>query len=400
MKNQLIILNSIAAVFFFACWYIVGFELSDSMLFKTADSESYLAVAEWMFNGKETISTSTRPVLYPALLGGTYFAFGKMGVWLLQFVCWLLSVNLTFSAVRKWSKNTALSWISAMVIMGNLSFVALTFHALTEVVTTVLLSAVFYHVVSFSKRYHEVQFGVKLLLIFVLLTLVKPVFFYPTVLCLILVLYAYRKTYLSAPKRLVYPVLVILPILLQMFIVQSLHGNFKVSKIAGITFKYYYFAQCVRTIEGMDEEESKSFVEPMTTDEQMDYLLDHKGFFVKQFAENVVLNMKADPDFLKEGYSKGHGWPIHYMKLYNLFGLLVNVLGGVLLSFIVLKAFFKRNREIWVPLFCIGGLLFYFLFTTGLSFWQGDRLVLPAIALWIPLYSILFFEFVSKLKSR
>ncbi|MFK7785498.1 MAG: hypothetical protein AB8B56_10295 [Crocinitomicaceae bacterium] len=355
MKKQLVILNILAVAFFFACWFLLGFELSDPMMFKTADSESYLAVAEWIFGGEETFSTSTRPVLYPALLGGSYFAFGEIGVWLLHFACWLLSINLTFISTQKWSKSPIVAWISAVLILGNLSFISLTFHALTEVVTTALLSVLFYHVVSYWKRYNEVQFGVKLLLIFVLLTLVKPAFFYPTIVCLVLMLFAYRKMYLQAPKRLIYPILVIVPILLQMSIVQSHHGSFKVSKIAGITFKYYYFAQCVRTIEGINEQESKDFVEPMTSSEQMDYLLDNKGVCVKQFAENVILNMKADPDFLKKEYSKGSDVAFSYMRLYNLFGLCVNLLGGALLSVLFLRAFFKRNREVWVPLLCVGG---------------------------------------------
>lgn len=400
MNKQFVILNTLAVLFFFTCWFVLGFELSDEVMFKTADSESYLAAAGWIFDGKETFSTSTRPLLYPALFGGAYFAFGKVGVWLLHFACWLLSVNLTFFGVRKWSKNNTVSWISAILIIGNLSLIAMTFHALTEVVTTALLSLLFYHVVSCSKRYNQVQFGVKLSLILVLLTLVKPVFFYPTILCLIIVLFAYRKTYLQFPKRLIYPLLVIAPILLQMTIVYSLHGSFKISKIGGITFKYYYLAQCVREVEGMTEEESINFVESMDSEQYKDYILANKGVFARQYAENVVLNMKAEPVFIGEEYVKKSEIAFGYMKFYNLFGLLVNVLGCVLMAFLFLRAFFKRNREIWIPLISIGGLLCYFLFATGLSFWQGDRLVLPAIALWVPLYAVLFHQLVSRFKSR
>lgn len=400
-RKQLIILNTVAVASFVFCWIWLGFELSEEAMFTTSDSRSYLEVTKWMFFGDETISTSVRPVLYPTLMGIPYLVFGVIGVWILQFACWLLSVNLTFLSAKKWSNNRTVGWIAATIIILNLSFIALTFHALTEVVATALLSVLCYHVVSYSKRYNQAQFGFKLLLIFVLLTLIKPVFYYPTLLCLILIIFAYRKHYRLSPKKLLFPLLIIVPILLQMIFVQVKHGSFAVSTIAGVTFKNYYFAQCVRGIEKTEDEQSSiQFVNEMNSEERLNYMLDNKGVFVVQFAENLILNIKADPVFLESDFVKKSKTSYSFMQLYNLFSLLVIVIGTILLVLLFLFAFFKRNKEMWIPLFCIGGLSSYYLFTTGLSFWQGDRLVLTSIALWIPLYSVLFYQVGSKLALR
>jgi len=396
VRKQLIIFNVLAITFFFSCWLLLGFDLSDAAMFQTPDAQSYLEVSNWIFKGEQTISTSIRPVLYPAILGSAYFIFGHIGVWALQFILWMLTLNITFKTVVNWSGSPKIAWVSAIVLMVNLSLMAHTFQGLTEVLTAALLSLLFYHVVNYSGKYNQPVFGLKLLLIFVSLTLVKPVFFYPTVLCLILTLFAYGKVYLSSLKKLLYLILIIVPILLQMTLVQAKHGSFQVSQIAGITFDNYYFAQCVRGIEGIeDERESKEFVSQMSSDEKMDYLLQNKGTFVKQFAENVVMNLKATSDLLDKQFVNHSRIAFGYMKYYNFLGLLINVLGAILLASLIMVAFFKRKRQEWIPLFIIGGLLNYFLFTTGISFWQGDRLVLPAIALWIPLYAVLFYRLVA-----
>ena len=400
-RKQLVLLNAVAILSFILCWIWLGFELSEEAMFSSNDSGSYLDVAKWILQGEETLATSIRPIFYPILIGIPYLIFGATGIWVLQFACWLITVNLTFLSAKKWSNNPRVGWLATIGIILNLSFIALTFHALTEVVTTALLAVLFYHVVSYSKKYDEVKFGVKLLLIFVALTLVKPAFFYPTIFCFILVLFGYRKSYRVTPKKLIFPLLIIIPILLQMTIVQVRHGSFTVSKIAGVTFEHYYYAQCVRNIEGIeDNQESIAFVDEMSSGERKDYILEHKGVFVAQFAENVILNLKSDPVFLDGEYVDKSDLAFNYMRYYNVFALLVNVLGIALLSILFLRAFFKRDKEVWIPLLCIGGLSSYFLFTTGLSFWQGDRLVLPAIALWMPLFAVLFYRSGTDLLRR
>ena len=206
-RKQLLLLNAFAIAAYVLCWIWLGFELSEQAMFFSADSNDYLGVAEWIFNGGETTRTITRPLLYPTLIGIPYLTFGVTGIWVLHLACWLVTINLTFLSVRKWTKNHVAGWIAAAVVIMNLSFIALTFQGLTEVVTTALLSVLCYHVISYSTRFDEARFGEKLLFILVLLTLVKPSFYCPFLLCLVLILFAYRKHYRLAPKKLLYPFL-------------------------------------------------------------------------------------------------------------------------------------------------------------------------------------------------
>jgi hypothetical protein len=50
---------------------------------------------------------------------------------------------------------------------------------------------------------------------------------------------------------------------------------------------------------------------------------------------------------------------------------------------------------------CLALMLYYILLTSGISFWQGDRLVLPALPLWLVLYSlIIHFWITGKYRYR
>lgn len=400
-QKQLVLLNIIAITFFVFCWIMLGFELSDRAMFLAADANDYLSVANWMFSGGETASTITRPILYPALIGLPFKMFGVAGIWVLHFVCWLITINLTFLSAKKWTNNQLVGWISAGVVMLNLSLISLTFQGLTELVTTALLAWFAFHVISNLHQLDRSRFGVKLLAILVLLTLTKPSFYYPTLFCLGFILFAYRKQYLIEPKKIIYPLLVMLPILLQMSLVHARHGSFTVSKIGGLTFTNYYFSQCVRDIEGIeDTQKSIDFSTKMNSDEKLDYIMDHKVVFAVQFVENIVLNIKSDPAFFDAEFSTQPKAAYVYMRFYNTMSLVLHFFGSTFLVVYFLFAFFKKDRQIWIPLFCIGGISSYYLFTTGLSFWQGDRLVLPSIALWVPLYASLFYMVGLKLRAK
>lgn len=401
LRKQLFILNALALMSLSLGCLWLNLELSERAMFFGADSKDYLSVANWMFYGDETVFTSTRPLLYPLLMGIPYSIFGVTGIWILHFGCWLITVNLTFLTVRKWTNHQVVAWIAAGIIVLNLSLISLIFQGLTELVTTALLSILCYHVVSSRDAFGQARFGQKLLFILVLLTLVKPSFYYPTLLCMAVTLFVYRKQYRLTIKKLIYPLLIVVPILLQMTLVHVRHGSFTVSKIGGLTFTNYYFSQCVQKIEELaDNQASIAFSETMNSDQKMDYLLTHKGVFVVQFVENIVLNIKADPSFLEIETKKQPQSTYAFMRFYNLLSLFVHILGSAMLVLLFFIAFFKQEKQIWIQLFIIGGISSYYIFITGLSFWQGDRLVLPAIALWVPLYAALFYGFGSKLMMR
>lgn len=400
-RKHFYILNSLAIITFVLAWFWLDLELSERAMFFGADSKDYLQVANWMFYGDETMFTATRPLLYPLLMGIPYALFGVTGVFLLHVACWLITINLTFLSVKAWTNNQAVAWGAAVVILLNLSLIALVFQGLTELVTTALLSILCHHVVSYRGKFNHLRFGQKLLLLLVLLTLVKPSFYYPTLFTLLILLFAYRKQYRLNPKKLIYPVLIVVPILLQMALVQVRHGSFTVSKIGGLTFTNYYFSQCVQKIEGLgDHQTAIAFSETMNSDQKTDYMLAHKGVFGVQFIENIVLNVKADPSFLVMKSKQSPPSAYGFMRNYNLLSLLVHLAGSALFALLFLMAFFQRNKQVWLPLFIIGGISSYYIFITGLSFWQGDRLVLPSIALWVPLYAVLFTSVGSRILAR
>ena len=396
-KTQLIFLSVLALSFYFICWIWLDFELSLESMFSSTDSKGYLEIINWMFDGTETLYTDKRPMLFPILIGIPYQIAGAIGIWIFQIICWLLTINFTFLGAKKWSGKQSIAWISAGVIAINLTLISLTFQGLTEIVTCTLLSIFFYHITSFKRNSNSTKFGNLAVLILISLTLVKPLFYYPTLLAILLLIIAYAKQYRRNPKLIIYPLIILLPLLLQMTFVKVNYGSFTVSTIGKDTFTNYYFSKCVSDIDHMTIDQSIDYSNKMSTDEKVNYMLENKGEFAFQFFENIELNIKGEPIFLKKNHARRSTAGYSFMTAYNQLCFPFHILGALLLIVSSIIAFFKKEYQMLIPLLFVGGLSSYFIITSGLSFWQGDRLVIPAIAIWVPLYvTLIYFNFIHR----
>lgn len=398
-KKQLLQLNTVALLVYILFCVFYGFNLSEEIMFSSTDSKGYLEVSNWIFNGEATQYTEKRPLLYPLLIGIPYQVFGVFGIWGLQVLCWLGTINFVFFGVKKWSNSIVLAWFSSVFIMLNLSLIILTFQGITEIVTTALLAYFFYFIGSNRKERKSLYFIHGILLILIALTLVKPLFYYPTLIVLVLLPIFYLKQYRKRPRVILKLVLILLPLLLQMTLVKVRHDTFKVSAIGSETFTNYYFSKCVRDIDGLDNIESVAHSNGLNTDEKIDYMIEHKGVFAFQFFENLSLNIKGDPLYFrpKEGVTS---LPYSFMIHYNNVTFPLHLLGVLLMLTTIFLSLRKKEYDNLVPVLFIGGLSSYFIITSGLSFWQGDRLVLPSIALWVPLYAVLILFTVKRFKKK
>jgi hypothetical protein len=157
-KKQVIQLNGVA-IFMFALFCILqDFPLSEEVMFFSADSKGYLEVSNWIFSGEETNYLIKRPLLYPLVVGLPHQLFGIYGIWGIQALCWLSTVNFLFFGVKKWTGKSSISWLVAVLFLLNFSLMALTFHAITEIVTTTLLAYFFYFIVSNRKKRTSIYF--------------------------------------------------------------------------------------------------------------------------------------------------------------------------------------------------------------------------------------------------
>jgi len=399
-KREFLLLNAIALLVYTFFCLLHNFPLSENLMFSSTDSKGYFEVSQWILWGEETNYLSKRPLLYPFLIGVPQLLFGAAGVWLFQVGCWFLLINSVFFGVRKWTQNTIAAWISAGILLLNFTLVAMTLHALTEVVTATLLGCLFYFVARHRQERKSLYFIQGVVLYLMALTLVKPLFYYPLLIILLLAPICYFRLY----KRNVFAILklglIIVPLILQMSLVWSTSGKFKVSTIGEETFISYYFAQTVRQIEGLDEAESIAFSKKLSNVERKRYMKNHDSDFTHRFFENIDLNIKAEPVFLEPKKKSDSNLLYDFMTHYNRGTFLIHLI-GLLLMIVCLFVFWRqKDFENLVVLILVGGLSTNFICTSGISFWQGDRLVVPAIALWAALYPGLFFSLVKHFKNR
>jgi hypothetical protein len=393
-KNiELIILTIIGIVVYTFVFLNLNIDVSNEIAFSTVDSKSYLDVANWLENGVDSDQVSKRPVLYPIILLVSTKIGGVYGIWIFQVIFWLFSLNFIFLTIQQLTKSSITAYIGALVFMLNLSVIALTLHALTEVTTIFLLSMLGYFLTKKIKQYREPQFLHIGLFFLVLLTLVKPAFSLPLYFVFFIVFpLFYLKKHLKHPKHFIKLFLILLPLIIQLAIVKTKYDKLTVSTIGHTTFTNYFIAQGVENIESINREEALSKAMAFSDDEELDYVYEHLPVYTKLFWWNIFDNIDGKSMFLVHTKDRENYRFAEFMRVYNRLTVMVHYLFVLLTLPLLIMLLRKKNY----PLLFILGFLYtlglYFVVTTGISFWQGDRLTLPAIAIWSCLYpSIIYF---------
>mgnify|MGYP000710383924 CR=1 FL=1 len=399
-RKELIIINVICILAYALFWWALEFELSKEVVLSSNDSNSYLAVTDWIFGGEVTGHTGKRPILFPLLMGLPYKLFGLSGIWFLQFLFWLVGINLCVHAITKWTNNKIYGWIVLTILLSNLSLMAMTFHALTEVPTFFFLSVLLYFIVYKIDKFKTIYFIHGVLLILVLLTLIKGAFYYLVLLCIAILVLFYGRQYLKTPRSLFFFGLILLPLLGQMTLVKSLHGEFVVSTIGSDTFKNYYFARAVTEIEGRDRAEVLAEVENLNSNEIQSYILDHKRGFYNQFTRNIRENVTGESVYLDLGKATRSPKAGSYMHSMNELSYYIHWFGLLAILWSLIISFRAKNFLAVFQIVLLSSLTYYYILTTGLSFWQGDRLVLPIIAIWSTLYVAMIASLIRKIPLK
>ncbi len=361
--------------------------VNDATMFFAADANDYMEMMEWFKGNSETEYTQIRPLLYPLLIFLPYQLFGAAGIWFLQLIFWIVSINFIYFSVKKLTKKTFLAAIGVLVVLANLSYLAMTMHALTEVTTIFLLSYILYLFTDNISKLLIPKFFTKLMLLFVVLTLIKPLFFVPTIILIGLIFpLFYFKKYLEKPKQFVILVLAILPLLGQMTFVKIKHDHFTVSTIGSHTFKYYYFVEGMSEIEKTPRPEIENRIKDYNTGNQLEYIFSNKKHYYELLFRTIESNIKGLPVFVKMDNKNNE--MVSYMLDYNYRTYYVHKFFLILFlpTLLFLLVFKKGSREDILILIALGCLNYYILLTSGISFWQGDRLTLPSIIVSITQY--------------
>lgn len=392
------ILNFVAISFYFLILSHLNYGISEEIMYSTPDARGYQDVSTWITTGSGYGKTLQRPFLFPLIIS-ICSVFGVYGLWFAQFLFWLASINLIFMALKKLTKTLVSAYLGAFVVISNISLITITFHALAEITTTLLLSILGYFIISNRKRFKSTYFIHGCIGILSLLTVAKPAFQIPLLAMLILLPFIYVRQYIKQPKRLAFLGLMLLPVLIQYTIMKVEHNEFVISKIGETTFRDYFLARGIASNNKINMKEGRAIAKELSRDEQFDYIKEHKDFYNDLYYRNLEENINGYSYFLQ--YPKGMKHPkmeeymlqwncnVYWIHQYSIYFILF---AGLLL--VIRKAY----PELLLLLF-FTTLTAYYILISGISFWQGDRLVLPIIVTWSFLYVYTLFVILTGLSK-
>ena len=385
VRLHILIINLIAVSVYFAIFSNLNYGISEEIMFSTPDAKGYQDVATWISSGGGYGKTLQRPFLVPLLIWVSSM-FGVFGFWLLQFLFWLISINLVFLALKDISNKYIFSYLGAAIIISNISLITVTLHALAEITTMLLLSWLVYFIVVNRSRMKSVYFIHGCIGILALLTVAKPAFQMPLLGVLALLPIFYIKQYIRRPKNLAFLGLMMLPILVQLTIMKVEHDELAISKIGDTTFRDYFFARGISSKNKISMGEARTRAKELSREEQFEYIKEHEDFYYDLYWRNLEENINGYSYFLQ--YPKGMEHPVmeEYMLDWNCNAYSIHQYAIYFILFACLLLLFRRSfNELLLVLF-FTCLIAYYLLITGITFWQGDRLVIPVTVTWSFVY--------------
>ncbi len=370
-------------------------------MLSAVDAQQYKAYGDYLLDIGGYAST-TRPYLYPLLVAGLSKLGGIQLLWCFQFVLHVAGGMLLFATNRNTLRSTML-WFAIVVLYGmHPTLLVQTGHALTESIVSFLMCLLVY--VQFSNSSGKISQSI---LIIGIASVIKPLFLYLYLGILAMVFYRALKTN-SGRSIFKIPVIAsIIIIMTQPVLMKIQQGCFFFSKIGSITIHDYYLQLLYARVEGIsfplqsgpkknDAQQIATATAAWTTGDILSYAAQHPVNAVFTGIETIFSNLDSGSQLLpgnKETLPMLHGWAKAVRKFSVGFHLLA-VLGIIIIAF--KKSLKNRLAENAIPLIT----LLYIIITSGISFWQGDRLVIIALPIWIIVYATVFKLVVSTLRSK
>lgn len=398
-KKTLILFNFIWLAIYFTIFFNLDYKINLDQLFVTTDAKEYWTTSTEFFSFNQGNSI-IRPFLYPFILLVFYHPFGPYGLWLIQFLFWIGSVNLIFFALIRLTKSLSVSFISSLLFAINVTIVVLSFHALTELTTIFLLSILVYYL---SKHFSNIRTTKVLhicLLLLALLTVVKPLFYLPLLAILLLACpLFYWREYKTTPKKLGILFLVILPVLFQLSMMKLKYDKFTISEISSLTFKNYILTQVIARKDEVKWDQALEAANKIKSSEMKTFILEHKFHFKVLLLQNLRANIDAVPTYLSLPKHFKHPKFKKFMSNLNSFHYHLHLSMIIPLFICLIITFIKKNYALFTFVLAVATCILYIFLTSAISFYQGDRLTIIAVPLFVVLYGYLVHFYLTLFKS-
>ncbi len=403
-KNRILIaLIFLATLFyFFIIDQLGGFSFISSSLFSTGDSQEYLQYSRWI-GGDGGYSNEGRTFFYPLLILASTKLAGSYGIWFLQFLLWLSACIIIYITVNKVTNNISLAIISFLLAICNISLVVYTAHALTEITAFFLLSLLSY-LLSVSKgRPQKISF------IFCLsvLVAVKPQYLIILSIFLLIILLVNVHEIIRKPLILLLVILSLSPVIIQVGINKIKHNTFSITQIADVTVRDYFYrktkyfvenntsAEVLKEFESLPESEvqiQKKDASQRDTKKIILYLLKNPKQSMIVYWDNLMDNFRSGNPYINNN---------HTLKKLSQ-NINTNFISKIHLVMFLFWIFFLSVRFSFFKtagfqfILWNGILTFYLLFTSGITFWTGDRIIVSATSLCCILYPCMVYLFIRK----
>jgi hypothetical protein len=388
-------------VFFLSHWDFT--ETLPDTLYSATDAQQYKAYGEYL-TGAGGYASDTRPYFFPLFIRFSAMAGGDFGVWFMQALLHVCGGLLLFAAVRQTSK-TLWGWLMVWFFYAlHPSLAVHTLYALTETLTVFLMALFVYFL---TRRPHVDSLRrVKAVAVLAVAVVVKPVYLYVFVFALCWLCWRERKFLFKSRNSLLILVFSLAVVLVQPLLMKVQQGEFFVSRIGEITLRDYYYRLLYARTEGInfglsdgplavDALRIDNAVRGTTSAEIVKYAMKHPLLAVQTGAEVVYGNVDSSSQLYKRVRDPvSTEWWGYIMRKISLYAHFLAVA-------CLLYLFLRRARGRLFPGFkAISVLLVYILLVSGISFWQGDRLVIFALPLWVVLYAAVYSAVCTDLYNR
>ena len=267
-----------------------------------------------------------------------------------------------------------------------------------------ILSIIVYLISKQKHKVHSYSFILKILGLLSVLAVVKPLFsiFIPILLLGVIPVF-YRSVFkTNFLFKLLGLLLVSSFFWVQLIIMKVNHDVYKISNIGEETFTYYFFAKGIQEMQGLDRQESRDTASTYSTSKMFKHIVKNNSVYTDVYLSNLEENLNGNPGYLTFPAGLESWGYFRFMKTTNLTYYYLHIVFAFLTFLAFIKSLISKNKNTIIQLIMLICLLYSILLTSGLPFWQGDRLVVPATVVWIPLYLyslVILFKKKNKLNS-
>ncbi len=379
--------------------------------YSTPDSTTYLNVGRWLMKKVDfdvvKSSLATRPFFYPLIVVSLELIH-PWAILIFQFILWQIQILMIYIACIKISSLRVIALIIAIISIGIISPIAIALHALTETVSSFLITfSVFMLTLNLYKKsylYHTIY-----LLSLSLCSVARPSVLY-------IYIYSLAVIVLSSKKINILYVLIFsttaIPILIQVHGMKKYFDSYQLSFIDTVAINNYFLPGLELYKRNIEGDVNKNYYIRMNRDirsRHMTEMIEKEGYdkTSKNIKKDFFGNLTSYPfetfRQFKDLALENSVQPSSFVTVKMLYIatllqsrllLTVNIISILFFLIIMLEKILKKvsvqdGYFLYTSLILFN--IFFTYISTGVVFWQGDRFL-------VPIYYVSIILFVFQIK--